>query len=476
MTQLARTEALHDQIEAEIDYPVEFISYRITGYRSETEYAALLSGKDILPDLRLIIDELSWSAEEPLADAEPCESADDLATRLNVSTKTLSRWRKLGLRWRWLMLAPGAAKELVYPRSAVQRFLAQHPDVVDRAAGFTQMSHADRRTVVTQARQLAQAGDATFNQIAQTLAEQTGRAVETIRQLLERHDRQSPDEAVFPERAGPIRGDQQQQIVETYCSGESVAAMARKFSRTRATVYRIINEARTLELQGINLTAVTSPTFDRDDAASVILRQDTEHAAASVAPHDDELPEPIATYAAQVISPPRRVASMIVRMNYLKYRAARTLAALDGYHPAAGQLDSVESDLSHAYDLWRELTVMHRPALVAAARHHNLSESDRTARRVQVLIEIGQPILIEAVRVFDAGRNMTFDAYLRWTLMRRFAATTETSRAYRRVLPSEWLAELDAALPTMPMLISRRRKDHAPKRKRSPRQSPDKRT
>jgi hypothetical protein len=460
VAQLARTEALHDQIEPNIDYPYEFLSYRITGYRSETEYAALLKGSDILPDLRLMIDELSWSAEHPLDSDEPCESADDLAVRLNVSTKTLSRWRKLGLRWRWQQRQPNAAKELVYPQSAVRRFLERHDDRAHRAADFTQINDENRRAILDQARALAAEGGLSFNQVAQRLADEHGRAVETVRQLIEKHDRRHANDAIFPQRTGPIREEQQGEIIAAYCDG------------TRTTLYRIINNARSAELRSIDVTAVTSPTFVRDDAASVILRPDTDKPPAHAPVADDDLPEPLATYAAQPLHDGARITRLFVRMNFLKYRAATALSAIADEHANAGQLDHIEADIAHALELWREVVLMHRPVLVDAARHHNVSEADHAARRLQVLIEVGQPILIEAARVFDPGRNQTFETYLRWRLMRHFATLSETSRASRRVSPDEWLAEMDAALPAMPVLISRRRKDHAATRRHNRSRSP----
>ena len=70
------------------------------------------------------------------------------ALRLNVSTKTLSRWRKDGLRWRWVTPMPGARKVIGFTADAVERFTAQHGQRVSRAMTFTQISSDDRQRIL----------------------------------------------------------------------------------------------------------------------------------------------------------------------------------------------------------------------------------------------------------------------------------------------------------------------------------------
>ena len=99
--QITRAEALHDLIEPTQNYPFDFINYRITGYHSESETqdTTILVGEALLPDLRLVIEELCQSNETLPVD-EPMTDLATLAKELNVSTKTIHRWRDHGLRWR----------------------------------------------------------------------------------------------------------------------------------------------------------------------------------------------------------------------------------------------------------------------------------------------------------------------------------------------------------------------------------------
>src|SRR5439155_11239166 len=94
--QLARAQKLLGEIELNRAYPYQFICYRITDFRPESYPDLLIPGADLTHDLALFIEALGGT----VATAEPQEelvTLDQLSTRLNVSTKTIRRWRKLGL-------------------------------------------------------------------------------------------------------------------------------------------------------------------------------------------------------------------------------------------------------------------------------------------------------------------------------------------------------------------------------------------
>ena len=94
MKQVKRAEELHDQIDPKRNYPFDFVNYRITGYHHQLPEETMLVGEAALPDLRLLIDRLSGSLTIEATADQPAESTQELAERLNVSTKTVGRWRK----------------------------------------------------------------------------------------------------------------------------------------------------------------------------------------------------------------------------------------------------------------------------------------------------------------------------------------------------------------------------------------------
>ena len=79
-----------------------------------------------------------------------------LAKRFNVSTKTISRWRALGLVSRRLVF--DGRKRVGFLRSSVDRFVKNHSERVERGTRFSQLTDQQRQENVDRARQLAHAG------------------------------------------------------------------------------------------------------------------------------------------------------------------------------------------------------------------------------------------------------------------------------------------------------------------------------
>ncbi|MFW6059854.1 MAG: helix-turn-helix domain-containing protein, partial [Phycisphaeraceae bacterium] len=272
--QVQRTERLHDEIEADCPYPLDYLVYRITGYRRDGEgESVLLVGEAVRPDLRLIIDQLSRSVALP-ADDEPSETIEQVARRLSVSVKTVNRWRKAGLRWRWMVPRAGARPQIVIPRSALERFTERHTKRVRRATRFSTIPENERTALIERARRIVRDSDRrlTLNQVADRLAKQRGRALETIRLLLEKHDQANPAEAIFTDQRGPLTPREKRVIERAHRRGVPVSRLAERFERSRPSIHRVIRERRAAAARQIDLRHVHSATFERDDADAVILR------------------------------------------------------------------------------------------------------------------------------------------------------------------------------------------------------------
>lgn len=440
--QVRRIEKLHDEIEPAINYPVEFLHYRITRYRLEGQPEMLLVGEAVLPDLRLMIDELSRSVDMPLD--EPCESEEELATRLNVSTKTISRWRRQGLRWRWVRSTSGGQRRLVLMQTAVQRFLAQNTLRVDRASRFSQMTPAGRRRIIERARRIAESRDVTLNQVATHLARRTGRAVETIRLLLEHHDEQHPHDRIFEDHTGPLNTRQKQLIARAHRLGVRTTTMVRKFKRTRATIYRVVREQRVDRLRHATLNYVHLPVFERPDADAVLLRampEPTGRDAALARNHErrlaamDDLPAELREFFAGEPIEADRQQSLFVRYNYIKHKLARLRAELEQRDLRATELDQAEEWLRDLPALRDRLAGANQRVVLDAARRQLTATTDRSMPHLIELIEAGQAILLNAIDVFDPSRGQTFEAFLRWSLMRTYAGEGKSlhQRAHKRV-------------------------------------------
>ncbi|MEX0885048.1 MAG: helix-turn-helix domain-containing protein [Phycisphaeraceae bacterium] len=464
--QVRRAEKLHDQIDPERAYPLEFVIYRLTGYRRDVGDNALIVGEALRPDLRLMIDALTRSITFEPEPGETHETAAALAERMGVSTKTITRWRREGLRWRWAVPAGKPRAQVVFTADAVADFVRRHPDRVARAAAFTHIDAALRGRIIERARRLAEQRDVSLNQVAQHLARRTGRALETIRQVLEKHDREHAEAPLFVDRTGPLTPHQKRLIARAHRMGMPASRLARRFGRTRSTIHRVVGQQRASAARRVELAWIELPTFRRDDADEVILRPTGGNDGDADALHDDEaggkgagkggaatvvkarsvpdrvlaeLPEALQTLYRTPIMAPTESRSLFIRYNYLKFKAERIRQGLDRLEPRRGELDAFDACVREARAIRDTLARAHLPVVLLAARRHLLGDDEPSARQLVGLLERGQVVLIEAVDTFNPTRG-TFESFLTNRLLQRFAAETQPrdeARAQRRLTGEE---------------------------------------
>src|SRR4029078_4464414 len=90
--QLAAAEELLHTIDPAKAYPIEFVIYRITGYRPKSVEKDLLTGLAIRHTVWLLIEKASETLDTKTSDlSEPVLSIDDVCERFNVTSKTIQR-------------------------------------------------------------------------------------------------------------------------------------------------------------------------------------------------------------------------------------------------------------------------------------------------------------------------------------------------------------------------------------------------
>jgi RNA polymerase primary sigma factor/RNA polymerase sigma factor len=168
-------------------------------------------------------------------------TVEELAKQFNVSTKTISRWRELGLVSRRLVF--DGRKRVGFLRSSVDRFVKNNHERVARGARFSQLTDEQRRDIIDRARRLASAGGCQ-SEISRRLAKRAGRSVETIRSTIRQFDRQNPELAIFPDISGPLTEAQKTRVYQAFRRGTSVDRLTKQFGRTKTTIYRVIANSR----------------------------------------------------------------------------------------------------------------------------------------------------------------------------------------------------------------------------------------
>lgn len=431
--QMRRAEQLHDAIDPAQNYPLSFLVFRLTGTRPTVGRETILAGEAIRPDLRLLIDRLSRSVELVASkETEPAWTVAALAKHASVSEKTIQRWRRDGLRWRQMSPEAGAARSVYILESAFAHFARRHPDRVQFAERFTQMTDAQRRDALRRARRIAERCDASLNQVAAHLARRSGRALETLRQLLEKHDREHADDAIFVDRTGPLTQRQHQVIARAVRRGVPIRRIAQRYRRTPNTIYRILHQRRAAELRRRRIEFVPSPLFERDDAEAVLLRPPgstgslPDISALPEASHRldaglAELPGDLAVVYSQPHLDDEAQRSLFVRYNFLKYRCDAIRRGLDQQEPRVAAMEQFDAYWRQARDCRLLLVRVNLPVVLSVARRQLTSEREPTPTRLFALLEAGNVELYEVIEQHNSRLRLAFSSVLRNRLLGRYA-------------------------------------------------------
>jgi RNA polymerase sigma factor (sigma-70 family) len=401
-------------------YPYEMVCYHITGYRtrSKTERPAI-SGEKLVADLVAMAEHITRKNAIPAADVpEPFRGYDDLAADLNVSTKTIRRWRKRGLMGFRVTEADGVAR-LVYLRSTVDRFVEKNQSMVARGAAFRQLSGSEKRRIVELARKLLTERRRKLHVVARDIAEQTGRAVETVRYTLRRYDEAHPDQALFARNGLPAAPPRQRRIWQAHERGESVAAIARAFGTTQAEVEQDLREMQARKLKAEPVAHVHNELFDATNADALIL--DVPEPPGCRGKHV-RAPRDLPSYLRKLYDIPLMTADQELdafrRYNYLKYKAARQIDALDLCDVRQVDLEAVAA-LTAAYENVRRRIVEANLRLVVSIAKKHVGWSPRFFE----VISDGNMSLMRAVEKFDYSRGFKFSTYASWAIMKNYART-----------------------------------------------------
>ena len=439
-------EALLRIVKPELEYPYEFVVYRLTGYRPARGGPSLaISGRALHHDLLVLILDLCNSIHLPAeVYDEPVYDTAQLARRFKVSTKTIQRWRRQGLVARRLVF-PDGRRRIAFLASSVREFIDRRRRRLLRSVRFSQLSPQERDEIIRQARRIVAETHCRLNEVARRLARQTGRAAETIRYTIRKHDREHPEQAVFPDHEAPLDASAKEVIYRCFLQGVPVASLARRYRRARGSIYRIINEMRARRLLERKIEYVYNPQFDLRDAEKWILQDPPEPEEPSVRPRPVRIPKDLPPYLRRLyevpLLSPVQERSLFLKYNFLKYKADQLRQQLDLNNLRASQLRKIEQLLVQADAVKNQIIRANLRLVVSIAKKHlhgpqNLFE----------LISDGNISLMRAIEKFDCSRGYKFSTYASWAIMKNFARSVPRERYLldRFVTGVEEVAELAA--------------------------------
>ncbi len=368
--------------------------------------------------------------------AEPVLTVDAVSRRFNVSTRTVTRWRRQGLVARRFII-DGRTK-VGFLESSVSRFVAAHQAQVDRGTRFRQLTEDEREEIIRRragsrpsAAVQVTARAPGLVEIARRIARKMGRSTETVRATLKAYDRDHPDRAIFPPSTGPLDEEAKGQIYRLYRRGVSVEVLAGQFDRTRSSIYRVINEMRARRILSVKLEYMPHPSFDEPGAREQILGPlPSESTADGKPPRRTKPPKGLPPYLADLYEDPllgrEQESHLFRKMNYLKYQANRLRETLDPARAKTTELDEIERLQEEALAVKNQIIRANLRLVVSIAKRH-VGPSNNFFE----LVSDGNMSLIRAVEKFDYARGNKFSTYASWAIMKNFARTIPEEN-YRR--------------------------------------------
>jgi RNA polymerase primary sigma factor len=456
LEQLQRAERLLGELDPEKEYPYQFICYRVTDYRPDAYPDLLLGGQVLVHDLGLLIAELAGSLPAVPADslAEPVRTLEQMSKELNVTTKTINRWRKRGLIG--IPVLVNGRKHVGFLDSLVQPFLVANRDRVAKGGKFSQLTQEEKDEILRRAGRFSRLGVGSLMQVSRRIARRLGRSTETVRYTIKNYDRLHPEHALFPDVTGPFDAATRQVIFNSFRRGIAVETLAKNYQRTRSSMYRVLNEIRAQRLIDRPIELIGHESFENPALADEILAPMPDHetfeeARRGMRVPKDAPPELASLYEMPLLTKPQEQ-HLFRKMNYLKFRATRLLDSMktpggriNSQKLRTESLDQIDAFLKQANEIKDILIGCNMRLVVSIAKKH----SGQTDNFFELLSD-GNVSLMRAVEKFDYSRGNKFSTYASWAIMKNYARSIpdEKTRRERFVTGNEDLFDAAADIRT----------------------------
>ena len=424
--QAALAEKVYTEIEDERTYSFDYVCFRITNYRPEKASRHNIEPANLKHDLRLLIEDLTDSADVSIADfSEPVHTVDDLSKLFSVSTKTISRWRDAGLVSRRLLF--GSRKRVGFLHSSVESFVANNREKIRRGERFSQLSEDEKSEMIERARQLVEGG-ATLSDVTRQLSEQMNRSPETVRYTLKNFDADHQQLAIFPNHRSTLTDDDKRAIFKLAAQGTTITQLSKRFKRNRTTIQRILLDMRMQHVLELPLDYIYNEDFEDDSREEEFLAGLPESNAPS---RKVRVPSGLPSYLAALYEVPllnrEQEYHLFRKMNYLKHRASRLRDSLStGGGSKNAIMDQIDSFYEEAVKVKNKIVQSNLRLVVSIAKRHVASSDDFFS-----LISDGNMSLIRAVEKFDYSRGNKFSTYASWAIMKNFARTIPNEFKHR---------------------------------------------
>ncbi len=440
--QVARAERLLSELDPAKQYPYQWVCFRLTEYRSDAHPDLLIPGDALRHDLTLFARRVERSIPAvPLDQAvEPMLTLDEVSEKFHVSTKTVSRWRLRGLAAR--RVKANGRSLLGFPASAVERFVAEHRELVAKGSKFSHLTEGEKDDILRAAREMRETGT-TLTDASRQIAAKLGRSPEAVRYTIKNHDRTHPGYALFPAATGRLtdtdkdaiyHAKQQMDLTKqtTNHTGDTVNNLATRFGRTRSSMYRVVNELRARELIARPVDYIDNPDFD-DAARDAEFTGDMpgkvefENKLTVMRPPKDVPPQMAHLYEWPLLTKDQEQ-HLFRKMNYLKHKLHRFGQNVDPARAKVRELRKAEA-LRAEIKAVRDVLINCNQRLVYNNAKKHLANG---TENIDDLVSDGNLSLMRAVEKFDYARGNKFSTYATWAIIKNFARSIPDEKTHKQ--------------------------------------------
>ncbi len=396
-----RLERLLLELEPDRTYPYEFVHFRVTGFRPSESYLDTFRGEELRPDLHRSLELVSQSVPQPVEELdERVYTIPELADRFDVSRRTIHRWRRRGLVARHYIF-PDGVNRVGVRAEVLERFVIENEGDLHFGGGYSRLTDEEERRALARVKEYREAEELSTTAAAAKVAEELGRSQETVRLVLKRHGEAGR------QHGGRLSESERRQIYTAYREGEPVDELCSRYDRSRASIYRVVNQERARDLLAEPLNCYAEEDFCSEEARERILGEDWRRLWRRL----EGSPDGEAALSAQEED------ALFRAYNYLKWQALRLRQRVDpSRYVSSRRLEEIDELMARTAEVAAAICRHYRPVVERIVRQHSAAGGsfDRLMARALGLL----PELVES---HDYRRAARFEQHLSLALQKAFA-------------------------------------------------------
>ncbi len=368
----------------------------------------------------------------------------EAAEELNVSTKTIARWRTQGLESFKSVGSDGRLRVGILEKD-LSDFRIRHAVKAAKGNNFSQLHGLEKVNILVSSRREVSEGTCPA-EVTKKVAQDFNRSVETVRYIIKEHDLLNPTCKIFHKITDPLSPQERDHVFELWTEGMDESELSSCFCRSKSLIRDIIVEKRlnrlACSISPLREVAnhdeydsfcllpedfVWSPEFEDMDE-SEILKGVTPKGQKSPKPPKDMSTASMDFYIKSLYQTPmldnESTNHLFRKMNYLKWSihtCLKDICSAEYVKVSNKDMSFLESLGEQAKDVKNLLVSSNLRLVVSIARRHIETED------LFSLISDGNISLMRAVDKFDFTIGTRFSTY----------ATAAISKNYSRTIPKE---------------------------------------